>query len=135
MGKIAVLDYVGTADRPIFESVATGWIEAIAGTMVVPKTGRYSFRWAFDVQVTRTYLFGLLTRRVWDFEFRIEVGGGYVYSYRPGDGSWLERAGYADVLLNEGSVDVFVLINAASDSKVRIPCALLELLGDVETDE
>lgn len=133
MGNIACLDFTGTDDRPIFESVATGWITAVAGTMEVPKTGRYAFRWAFDIRVTRPYLFGWLSRRVWDFEFRIEVGGSYVYSYRPGDGSWLERSGYADVLLHEGSVDVFVLVDAAPNSRVVIPCMLLELFGDTET--
>lgn len=123
--KIVLWDFQAPPPKPpIYQSAQAGWQTIASGSVRFSREGIVSVRWGVLLQAERKgWLFWRNTR---DFQFRIELGGKYVYSYEQPD--VFEPLGLAAATVSEGAAEMFAMIYLPKDTRVTVRGLTVEIL-------
>lgn len=114
------------SEPPVYESDFVGWQTIVSGSVDFQRSGLVSVRWELQLAAEESFAFGFLRRRTENFEFRLELGGVYVYSYKPPQR--FEAFGAAAANVAAGPMDMFVMIHLPKNTRVVVSALRVEIL-------
>lgn len=125
--KIVLWDFQAPPPKPpVYQSELPGWQTIASGSVRFSRDGIVSVRWGVLLEVERPHWFGMLWQHSNDFEFRIELGGKYVYSYRAPEP--FEPLGLAAAQVTEGPADMFVMLHLPKSARATVRGLTVEIV-------